>query len=827
MKLRAKIYVAIVICSGLLSMGIGITFWQRSAPTLFAAILLLGIASSFLKLTIFGSDGNISMNFIFIMLGVTRLSLGETLCVGVTASLVQIYWHSKKPKKRILVAFNIGLIAAVIGLTYAAYQSAALTALIASPMARLCLISMLYFVLNTGGVAGVISITNGQKPWPTWRDSYVWCYPYYLFGSSTVGIFNFLESTFGLELSLTVLPIAFIAYRSVRMRIEALEKSRIHAEDEKKHAEEVATLHLRTIRALALAIEAKDATTGEHLHRVHTYALALGQHLGLGDEELQALGAASILHDIGKIAVPEYIISKPGKLSKEEFGRMKIHPLVGGEIIESVRFPYAVAPIVSAHHEKWDGTGYPLGLKGKDIPIGARILSAVDCLDALASDRQYRRALPLDQAMAIVQSESGKAFDPAIVDLLSLRYRELEALARSTSKGENLELSLNARIDRGLAPDAGLEIGHLRSSRAGTAHGNAVDLMVHTVKEFRRLDSLDRLLTGPKTAGQLVELLTVELLEAINFDSLALFLASGESLVPFFVTGIEADFLRSLNIPVGTGLSGWVAEYRVPMLNGNPGTEVPPGSVLRPGFMLQSALAIPLENETGVLGVLTLYSKQRDAFQGDDLRLCMGLRSRLTYALEAAMVATAQRAGTGIFPGCDLPNMGALLRHLDGVLGLASEASSLVVLAIRFPSVADPSLVEYIRAFVNALAGGGFLARASDRDLVAVPAHWTAGPSALQVAFADAWMRSGSEQAITFGCAEAPADAIEAESLIAMAASRFQPLAVSYTPQMAAGLSALSRMTNLQSRPKNGTSGMSFEAVVLHDADVAVIQPAS
>ena len=130
--------------------------------------------------------------------------------------------------------------------------------------------------------------------------------------------------------------------------------------------------------------------------------------------------------------MPEHIISKPGRLTPEEFEKMKIHPVVGAEILEEVKFPYPVVPIVRAHHEKWDGSGYPFGLAGEEIPIGARILSVVDCLDALASDRQYRRALPLDQAMEIVSRESGKSFDPVIVDIIQRRYVELEQMAIST-----------------------------------------------------------------------------------------------------------------------------------------------------------------------------------------------------------------------------------------------------------------------------------------------------------------------------------------------------------------------------------------------------------
>ena len=161
--------------------------------------------------------------------------------------------------------------------------------------------------------------------------------------------------------------------------------------------EEIASLNMRTIEALALAIEAKDHTTHTHLQRVRTYAVEIAKEIGLSAEEIEALRAALFCTTSAKLAVPEHIINKPGKLTPEEFEKMKVHPLVGAEILERVAFPYPVAPIVRSHHERWDGSGYPAGLAGEEIPIGARILAVVDCLDALASDRQYRPALPLDR----------------------------------------------------------------------------------------------------------------------------------------------------------------------------------------------------------------------------------------------------------------------------------------------------------------------------------------------------------------------------------------------------------------------------------------------
>src|ERR1700734_2947159 len=275
----------------------------------------------------------------------------------------------------------------------------------------------------------IIGLTENKPISKVWNDSYLWSFPYYMVGAAIAGLVHFLNANVGWQSSLLVLPPIYLMYRSYRLYFGKLET-------EKKHAEQVSNLHLRTIEALALAIEAKDETTGEHLQRVRVYAMELAKELGLTEDETEALKAASVLHDIGKLAVPEHIISKPGKLTLEEFEKMKIHPVVGAEILQRVRFPYPVVPIVRAHHEKWDGTGYPAGLKGTDIPIGARILSAVDYLDALASDRQYRRALPLEEVMQRLGAESGKSFDPKVVEILKKRYVSLEKMALAQFGGE-------------------------------------------------------------------------------------------------------------------------------------------------------------------------------------------------------------------------------------------------------------------------------------------------------------------------------------------------------------------------------------------------------
>ena len=286
-------------------------------------------------------------------------------------------------------------------------------------------------------------------------------------GAAIAGLVHFLNGHIGWQSSLLVLPPIYLMYRSYRLYLGKLET-------EKRHAEQVSSLHLRTIEALALAIEAKDQTTGEHLQRVRVYAMELARDLGLTEDETEALRAASVLHDIGKLAVPEHIISKPGKLTPEEFEKMKVHPIVGAEILEQVDFPYPVVPIVRAHHEKWDGSGYPGGLKGEAIPIGARILSAVDCLDALSSDRQYRKALPLDEAMLKVASEAGTSFDPGVVEILQRRYVELEKLAREHPLQAPSKLSTDIRVERGLAPAAGFAESAESACEVGVKNHTAI-----------------------------------------------------------------------------------------------------------------------------------------------------------------------------------------------------------------------------------------------------------------------------------------------------------------------------------------------------------------
>ena len=396
--------------------------------------------------------------------------------------------------------------------------------------------ALVFFFANTLPISVVIAMTEGKSSRKVWSECYFWSFPYYLVGAAAVGLVGVVNRTAGWETSLLVLPLIYWVYRSYRLYLGRLEAEKDRVEIEKRHVEQIASLNMRTIEALALAIEAKDHTTHTHLQRVRTYAIEIARELSLDEGEIEALRAAALLHDIGKLAVPEQIISKPGKLTPEEFEKMKVHPIVGAEILERVAFPYPVAPIVRSHHERWDGTGYPEGLSGEDIPIGARILAAVDCLDALASHRQYRPALPLKEAMAKVREKSGTWFDPRVVKILERRYIELERLAQMSEDTIGTKgLSKAIRVERGAAPAAGFE--RTEPTNGGVENADFLTSIASARQEAQTMFELSQDLGVSLSLSETLSVLSMRLRQMIPFDSIAVFVNRNGWLLPELVSG--------------------------------------------------------------------------------------------------------------------------------------------------------------------------------------------------------------------------------------------------------------------------------------------------
>ena len=359
MSTRTKLFVATTVSVGIVVMSSAFWHWQSADLTRFVCYLLVAALASSLKVQLPGIDGTMSVNFLFILLGVMELSLPETLAIGCTATLVQSVWQARKRPDPVKVLFNVfGMMANASALSYATYHWLDPKMGGERPI-LLMLAALVFFLANTLPISLVIALTENKTARKVWSECYFWSFPYYLVGAAAVGLVGIINRRAGWQTSLLVLPLIYWVYRSYRLYLGRLEAEKERVEIEKKHVEQIASLNMRTIEALALAIEAKDHTTHTHLQRVRTYAIEIAKEIGLSPDEIEALRAAALLHDIGKLAVPEHIINKPGRLTPEEFEKMKVHPIVGAEILERVAFPYPVAPIVRAHHERWDGSGYP------------------------------------------------------------------------------------------------------------------------------------------------------------------------------------------------------------------------------------------------------------------------------------------------------------------------------------------------------------------------------------------------------------------------------------------------------------------------------------
>ena len=633
----AHVFIAGMALAALGTFVLASTHWHSSDQVKFVCYMAAALLASPLKVSLPG--GTLSVNFLFILLGTLEMGLPETLLIGLVSTLGQFYWRPARSLRLVQLVFNLSQVTVSAAAAYGAYDLVCIHVLHGPGSLALVVAAVTLFAVNTLATSIIIGLTEDKPFSKIWSDSYLWAFPYYMVGAAIAGLVSFLNRHIGWQSSLLVLPPIYLMYRSYRLYWGKLET-------EKKHAEQVSNLHLRTIEALALAIEAKDQTTGEHLQRVRVYAMELAKELGLSEEETEALRAASVLHDIGKLAVPEHIISKPGKLTPQEFEKMKIHPTVGAEILEQVDFPYPVVPIVRAHHEKWDGSGYPNGLAGESIPIGARILSTVDCLDALASDRQYRKALPLHEAMATVASEAGAAFDPRVVAILQRRYVAWEKLARLQPLQAPPKLSTDIKVERGLAPAAGFaDSGEAPATT--TLAADSGERLAAARLHAQSFSELSHGLGSSLTLDDTLSLLSVRLKRLVPHDSMAVYIRNNNLLVPGFVSGENFRLFSSLRIPLGEGLSGWVAQNHKPILNGNPSVE--PGYLNNPTqySTLHSALAVPLEASAGVAAVLALYRTRHDGFSKDDLQVVETMVSRMGAAIEQAAIPKAAGATTG------------------------------------------------------------------------------------------------------------------------------------------------------------------------------------
>ncbi len=803
MSRQARLFLILVCLLGLIVAIDGARTYKLDDGPKFVAYLLTAIIASRLKVGVPEVTGTMSVNFLFIVIGIAELNFSETLILGCAAILAQCFGRRRWPKLE-QVLFNVASAAVAIWLAYFTYHGPLQPLFHGALSLLLVLSACVYFLANTLPVATIISLTENKSIRKIWKDCYFWSFPYYLVGAAVAGMVGWINQKVGWQATLLALPAMFVIYRSYRLYLGKLQ-------NEKQHVAEVAALHLRTIEALALAIEAKDQSTHDHLERVRVYAVEVAKILKLPVQELEALRAAALLHDIGKLAVPEHIISKPAKLTPEEFEKMKIHPIVGAEILERVQFPYPVAPIVRSHHERWDGTGYPDGLKGEDIPIGARILSAVDCLDALVSDRVYRKAVPLDEAMRRVAAQAGKAYDPQVVAILQQQYTQLEELVRAQSgKVDRQKLSTDFKVERGAGPANGFAV---RKESEGVSQTTFLASIAAARQEAQTLFELSHELGTSLSLSETLSVLSVRLKRLVPYDAIAAYILRDGELVPEFVSGDNFRFFASLRIPLGAGLSGWVAYNRKPIVNGDPAVET--GDVSDPGrfTLLRSAIAVPLEGLQGVVGVLTLYHSQPDTYISDHLRILGAISSKVALSLENALAFRAAENSATTDYLTELPNARSLFLHLDRELARCKRLDSALTVMVcdldGFKRINDSfGHIEgnrLLKQLAKTLQGScreyDYIARmGGDEFVIVAPGLSTSAAEARGICLSELARVAGREVtgedwlSLSVGCAIYPQDGADAEKLLAEADRRMY-----LQKQEHRNLHPLGRFTSVQS----------------------------
>lgn len=660
----AIVFILTQLVFGLPLLPYALFHWHSADHLRFASFLAVALAASLFKVRLPGIHATMSANFLFILVGILDLSYPETLLMGCLGGLVQSLWYATPRPRPVQLAFNLANLALSITAANLVFHSQIAIRIGFTWPLLLAGASTTYFLFNTLSVSGVIALAERQNPARVWKECYLWSFPYYLLGALVAGAVSIVSRYISWQFAILVFPIVYWMYRSYRTYLNRLEA-------EKEHAKQIADLHLRTIEALSLAIEAKDHTTHSHLRRVQLYALEIGKDLRLSEQELNAMRAAAMLHDIGKLAVPEHILSKPGRLTPEEFEKMKIHPIVGAQILDRVEFPYPVVPIVRSHHEKWNGSGYPDGLKGIEIPIGARILTAVDCFDALSSERPYRRALTPEEAMNALIAESGISYDPRVVEIMRRRYQELELAVRDTASNRR-GLDFHT-VDRPAVPSAGLV--H-EPNEAEVRAASFLASIISARQEAQLLFELAQSLGNSLSLKETLSVVAVRLKEMIPHDAIVFFICQDGKLIPEYVHGVDYELFSSLEIPFGKGLSGWVAQNEKPIINGNPAAETSFLGDLAIVPALQSAISVPLHGRAGVAGVLSLYLRAKNAFSNDHVRMLLAASSKLGLSVENALEfeKAQSSASTDFLTG--LPNARSICLHLESEISRSRRAGS-------------------------------------------------------------------------------------------------------------------------------------------------------
>ncbi len=619
----ARVYVYTVTALGLpLSAYCAYTLVRDHVPLQFFVFAALTLLSGRFTLKVPSIEAHFSPSEMFAFTSVLLFG-PEAGAIILAADTLIIAWQRKLTTTQTLfnfasLALSVWISGKIFFLTAGVPPLFAQMAPSGGLIVPMLLLAVSYFVVNSGLIATAIAFAKKQPPLAIWREHFLWLGPGYAAGACVSLLLVVALHQVHFSAIALILPLLLLFYFTMRSSFGRVE-------DAKGHVVALNRLYLSTVETLATAIDAKDEVTHGHIRRVQVGAVALAKELGISDQRtIQAIEAAALLHDTGKIAVPEHILNKPGKLTPAEFEKMKLHAPIGAEILSAIDFPYPVVPIVRHHHENWDGTGYPDRIRGEDIPIGARILSVVDCFDALTSDRPYRRRMTNDQAVAILLERRGSMYDPAIVDIFVQCYERLMPVADSSPH------------------PVARTLGEARAPRPEHADAAAVPAESAATSEVLAVASLARAVSGEATIADVGALTWMMLRQVVPCASMAIFLYDDkhDAVTVQYADGAHAASMRGTRVTLGAGVAGWSAANRRFVLNADPVMDLGP-AVASLSPPLRASLTMPLVRDNGVVAVISLYASANDAFTDDHARLLALLAPSLATSIAALPRAEA------------------------------------------------------------------------------------------------------------------------------------------------------------------------------------------
>ena len=663
----ARLYLGAVVAAGLALMMARLPGALRfEQPAAFVALLILSSMTAALKVHLPLTTNGSTMSIAYGVDLASLLLLGPDQAMLVAAGSAFIQGHlngtDRNPLHRTLFSLASLVIAVqASGLAFRLLGGGGAAMAISTMAPALAGAAAVYFLVHTMTITAGLALSAEAPVVAAWREHVLGSAPSYLVGLAGAAIAGSFVTYVGFGIVPFAVALLYLTYRTYTLYVGRID-------EEQRQALRAPDLHLATIEALARAIDAKDQTTQMHIRRVQMFATGLAQALELPGPEIQGIKTAALLHDIGNLAVPEHILSKAGPLTPEEFQKIRIHPQVGAEIIAAVPFPYPVAPLIMSHHERWDGKGYPQGLAGEDIPLGARILTIVDYYDAVTTERPYHKGLSYESAVGLLKHEAGRALDPNLVPIF------VELLPSLIAEFGPDELAAPSKPALPASNAGGL---------VGATAGNAFENIALAHREIYALYDIAQSMGTSLGVSDTMALISSKLSKIVSWSGCALFLyqPDSDSLNCRFAAGVDAPRLLNANLKMEHGTSSWVTRDRRTLINSNPRASFEAAGITS-GVALNSAIVCPLQYNHAFIGCLALYHAEANHYTEDHRRLLERIAEQAGAVIHNAIVFEQTQEDSLTDPLTALPNRRSMFVHMSRELSRAARIKSEVAIIV-------------------------------------------------------------------------------------------------------------------------------------------------